>query len=159
MNQQENNVPTFSFLREQIDSSISTLKPKVEKHKSKAQWVNGASIVLGALITLTLGLKITGYEGVQQNIALALGALLTIVSGWIAVFDHKKLWVRQKSTLLDLYHLKNHLNYCISSERTSEEFAAEIFEKYQDIWERDSNEWRSIIYKPQLTKQVNIPNK
>ena len=157
---QNNQTPTVSFLIQEIDSSINTLKPKVKKQKSRARWFTGIAVALGALVTLTLGLVVaTGWEAVQKNTALALGALLTIVNGWNAVFDHKKLWVRQKSTLLDLYHLRNQLNYVVAaSEQTNVEAVDEIFEQYQDIWERDGNEWRSIIYKPAQTKQTEMPN-
>ncbi|MFV8453200.1 DUF4231 domain-containing protein [Vibrio campbellii] len=156
MTQPDSNIPTYSFLTEQIDNSISTLKSKVEKQKCKTRLINGASIALGALITLTIGLKVTGYENTQQNIALFLGALLTMVNGWGAVFDYRKLWIRQKSTLLDLYHLQNHLHYNISAGETSEETALDIFERYQEIWARDGNEWRNIIYKPQQKNKTTL---
>ena len=142
------------FLSEQIDKSIETLKPKVKKQKSKTRLINGLTILLGALITLTIGLNFKGYENAQQNIALALSALLTAINGWSAVFDYRKLWIRQKSTLLDLYQLRNQLSFSIASKDTSNETISEVFQRYQEIWERDSNEWRSIIYKPQPQKSA-----
>lgn len=107
---------------------------------------------------MTLGFKLEGLTHVQQNIALFLGALLTVVNGWAAVFDYRKLWVRQKSTLLELYHLRNELSFKLSIDDTSDESAATLFEQYQEIWERDSNEWKNIIYKTQAAKQ-NVTDK
>ncbi|WP_052707871.1 SLATT domain-containing protein [Vibrio neptunius] len=156
---QSNQTPTVSFLIQEIDKSIKVLKPKVKKQKNRASLFTGLSVALGALVTLTLGIDATGWEATQKNSALILGALLTIVNGWTAVFDHKKLWIRQKSTLLDLYHLKNQVNYIVATSGQAESEAVdEIFEQYQDIWERDGNEWRSIIYKTASKKQPEMPN-
>ncbi|MUK26215.1 DUF4231 domain-containing protein [Aliivibrio fischeri] len=135
------------FLSTEINKSIEILKIKVSHQKKKTHIINGLSIMLGALITLTLGLKFNGYELWQKNIALTLGALLTIVSSWNAVFDYKKLWIRQKSTLLDLYQLKNELNYALSLHSNDPNDIEALFSRYQKIWELDGNEWRNIIYK------------
>ena len=59
------------------------------------------------------------------------------------VFDYKKLWMRQKSTLLDLYQLMNELRYRESIK--DYESVVTLFDKYQTIWEKDSNEWRKIL--------------
>lgn len=135
-----------SFLAHEIDKNINILKKKVQKQKNKTRFFNGLSIVFGALITLTLGVKVIGYEEVQKNIALTLGALLTILNGWNAMFDYKKLWTRQKSTLLDLYQLRNELGFRLSHIHSDTIDVTDLFSRYQDIWERDGNEWRSIIH-------------
>ena len=110
-----------SFLKGEIEKSIKTLKEKSQKNKIKTGTINGLSILLGALITLTLGFDIsTEYILHQKNIALVLAAFLTFVNGWGAIFDYRKLWARQKSTLLSLYQIKRsshdsqnnlHVNY------------------------------------------------
>lgn len=131
-----------SFLKGEIEKSIKTLKEKSQKNKIKTGTINGLSILLGALITLTLGFDIsTEYILHQKNIALVLAAFLTFVNGWGAIFDYRKLWARQKSTLLSLYQIKNELGYRISQ---GESNVFDLFEKYLDIWEKDSDEWRGI---------------
>ena len=138
------NSPTF--LAHEIDENIKKLKKKVRKQKGKTTFFNGLSIVLGALITVTLGIKATGFEEIQKNIALVLGALLTIINGWNAMFDYKKLWTRQKSTLLDLYQLRNELRFRLAQCSVEVIDVTDLFSRYQDIWERDGNEWRNIIH-------------
>ncbi|MDF2185669.1 DUF4231 domain-containing protein [Grimontia hollisae] len=135
-----------SFLAHEIDKNIEILKKKVQKQKNKTRFFNGLSIVLGALITLTLGVTVAGSEQIQKDIALVLGALLTIINGWNAMFDYKKLWTRQKSTLLDLYQLRNELGFRLSHTSLDTVDVTDLFSRYQDIWERDGNEWRSIIH-------------
>ncbi|WP_423252498.1 DUF4231 domain-containing protein [Vibrio vulnificus] len=133
---------------------MKKLKKKVRKQKRKTTFFNGLSIVLGALITVTLGIKLTGSDEFQRNLALALGALLTIINGWNAMFDYKKLWTRQKSTLLDLYQLRNELRFRLSQCSTETINVADLFSRYQDIWERDGNEWRNIIHTQNKTNNA-----
>lgn len=133
-----------SYLQQEISKSIQTLKNKVSLHKNKTSLINAFSISLGALVTFTLGIDVAVDNAqLQKNLALGLGALLTITNGWNALFDYKKLWVRQKSTLLDLYQMQNELGYRKSKKEDCE--VDDLFEQYQRIWEKDSNEWRSII--------------
>ncbi|WP_140390906.1 DUF4231 domain-containing protein, partial [Vibrio parahaemolyticus] len=149
-----------SYLWQEINTNIEVLKKKVQSQKSKTRFFNGLSIILGALITLTLGIKASGYEELQKNLALFLGALLTIINGWNAMFDYKKLWRRQKSTLLDLYQLRNELGFRLSTKPSEAIDVNDLFSRYQNIWERDGNEWRNIIH-PQKTdssSQQQVPS-
>ncbi|CAK1759073.1 conserved hypothetical protein [Vibrio crassostreae] len=140
------------YLAQEINTNIQILKKKVQSQKNKTRLFNGLSIALGALITLTLGIKATGFEELQKNVALVLGALLTIINGWNAMFDYKKLWRRQKSTLLDLYQLKNELGFRLAHSNPDTIDVADLFSRYQDVWERDGNEWRNIIHTQHRTE-------
>jgi len=131
----------ISFLKGEVDKSIATLKSKSQKNKFKTSVVNGLTIFFGALITLTLGLDVSvDYVTIQKNLALIFGALLTIINSWGAIFDYKKLWVRQKTTLLRLYQLRSKLDYRLTN---SDDF--DLFEEYLSIWDKDSEEWTSIV--------------
>lgn len=149
---QRNGENSATFLLAEIDSSILILKNKVKVQKRRAHIVHGLLIILGALITLVLGVNIPNYEVCQKNIALVLGAILTIVSSWNVVFDYKKLWFRQKSTLLNLYQLRNEITYHLTLDVTEISHIDDLFEQYQDVWKQDGNEWRSI-YKKKNTKE------
>lgn len=138
------------FLQNEISKSIEKLKGKVKLSKRKASWVNALSITLGAIITLTLGVDVSDENiQFQKNLALFFGALLTITSSWNALFDYKKLWVRQKSTLLALYQIQNELGYRKS--KNDQYQLDDVFEKYQDIWEKDSSEWRIIFQSAKIS--------
>lgn len=135
---------SFAYLEEQISKGIETLKSKVKINKRKTYFCNALSIAMGAAITLCLGLDLKEeLVQLQKNIALILGFILTVVNSWMAIFDYKKLWMRQKSTLLDLYQLMNELRY--SQSKNEFDSVAFLFEKYQSIWKKDGNEWRKII--------------
>ncbi len=137
-------VSSSEFLQGEISKSIEKLKGKVESSKKKAVWANALSITLGAVITLTLGVDVSDeYIHLQKNLALAFGALLTVISSWNALFDYKKLWIRQKNTLLSLYQVQNELGYMKS--KNDESQLDDVFNKYQCVWDKDSREWISIF--------------
>lgn len=136
--------PPFEYLEKELSKSIDTLKSKTKSNKRKTYICNAISIFAAAAITLCLGLDLKdGDAQLQKNIALVLAFILTVINSWIAVFDYKKLWMRQKSTLLDLYQLMNELRYRESIK--DYESVVTLFDKYQTIWEKDSNEWRKIL--------------
>ncbi len=138
----------ISFLKKEVDKSITTLKSKSQKNKLKTSVINGLSIFFGALITLTLGLDVSvDYVTYQKNLALIFGALLTIINSWNAIFDYKKLWVRQKTTLLRLYQLRSKLDY-----RLTDNGDFDLFEEYLSIWDKDSEEWANIVRSRPNTK-------
>lgn len=136
---------TMDFLSSELDKSISIIKKKSRKNKIKTAIVNGMSIVLGALIALILGFDLPEENSqIQKNIALIISALLTIVNGWGVLFDYKKLWIRQKTTLLSLYQLKNELNFRRLD--NNEVDVDDLFNAYQKIWEVDQETWKSIVH-------------
>ncbi|EPL9570226.1 SLATT domain-containing protein [Providencia rettgeri] len=137
-------INTDTFLLSEVENSIVTLKSKVDCLKRKTKIINILTLLLGASITVTLGLTISGYQEYQRNLALCFGAILTAVNGWNVIFDYKKLWIRQKSTLLHLYQLKNDICFSQSVGQMSHDKQLELFERYQNIWEDNGSEWRNI---------------
>ncbi|MFK3843353.1 DUF4231 domain-containing protein [Serratia sp. NPDC087055] len=132
-------------LEEMIQSGIDSLKEKSKKNKRFFQGFTAISILLGAAITLTLGISVTGDLKLQKNIALVFGVILTVVNGWMAIFDYKKLWMRQKITLLSFYQLRNDLKHTTSVEESYDQKDIDrLFEAYQGIWDKDGNEWLNI---------------
>ncbi|AEF54580.1 SLATT domain-containing protein [Marinomonas posidonica] len=140
----------IGFLDKSINGSIKTIKAKAKWNKTKASIINALIIMLGALITLTLGVDVDeDLVRIQKNLALIFGALLTLLSGWNVIFDYRKLWIRQKITLLALYQLKNEFDYYkVDENSNSDNMNKKIdsfFLKYQEIWDKDGQEWRDII--------------
>lgn len=142
---------TLSFLSDQVELSIKKIKPKVRGNKNKTSLLNLTAVSLSALITLTLALEIKDADVYQKNFALILGAVLTVINGWTLLFNYKKLWIRQKKTLLSLYQIKNEIGYlCTKTDNTDKDIET-LFERYLELWERDSTEWINI-HKPSPKK-------
>lgn len=145
---------TVDFLSAELDSNIEIIKKKSKANKLKTGVINSLSISLGALVTLILGFDVAPeHVQLQKNFALLVGALLTVVNGWGVLFDYKKLWVRQKSTLLSLYQLRNELNFRKSMSDKS--FVEDIFERYQHIWNVDQKSWKNIVQTSPKESQSN----
>jgi hypothetical protein len=132
-------------MEEEVILRIGILKKKVEKNKNYATFVNLIAVTLGALITLTLGIEMTGYESGQKNIALLFAALLTVVNGWSLLFDYRKLWVRQKKTLFGLYRIKNEIGFMKSAGNIVDDEIDNLFIEYKQVWDDDNSNWTKII--------------
>lgn len=135
--------PERTILLEMVSEKIATIKPKCINNKRLFQWLTAGSIVFSAAITLTVGIDWPDHAATQKNIALLLGLLLTLINGWMAVFDFKKLWMRQKSTLFGLYLIENELKILNDSDEHKPR-VRELFKAYQSVWERDGSEWAHI---------------
>lgn len=132
------------FLLNKIDESIRIIKCKVKCNKIKLKIFFFMTILFSAVTTLILALDLSGYEKIQKNCALIVSACLTLVSGWCAKFDYQKLWFRQKATLLGMYQLRNKIDYLKSKENVIQSDVDSLFDEYQSIWEKDSQEWNNI---------------
>ena len=130
-------------LLEMVNEKITKLKPKCKRNKRIFQGVTAGSIAFSAAITVTVGLDLPEHAVAQKNAALVLGLVLTLVNGWMAVFDYKKLWMRQKSTLFGLYHIENELKIINDSAESSPR-VKELFKSYQSVWEKDTSDWAHI---------------
>ena len=104
-----------------------------------------SSVVLGALVTIALGLQILPWENGLKNFALICGALISVVNGIESVVGYRDLWIKQKATLLQLYDLQNEISFYQAgleeNEQVDEKIVSDFFEKYQTVWESSSNEW------------------
>jgi len=132
-----------TILLEMISEKIIKLKPKCRSNKLFFQWITAGSIAFSAAITVTVGLDLPGHTVAQKNIALCLGLVLTLVNGWMVVFDYKKLYVRQKSTLFGLYRIENELRILKDGEEHLPR-VRELFKNYQSVWEQDTDNWAQI---------------
>lgn len=130
-----------------VSEKITKLKPKCRKNKLFFQWMTAGTIVFSAAITLVVGLDWPDYSSTQKNIALLLGLILTLLNGWMAVFDYKKLWMRQKATLFGLYLIENELKILNDDEKHCVRIQ-ELFKSYQSVWEKDGSEWSHIYSAP-----------
>ncbi|OBU41667.1 hypothetical protein CTM76_17000 [Photobacterium phosphoreum] len=90
------------------------------------------------MITLTLGFKITGYEGVQQNIALALGALLTSARQTKDFYDYTCSFIdKLEISAEDKNDLRNSLVSYLKVENSERVSAIEFSDRYFSIENRD----------------------
>jgi hypothetical protein len=146
-----------TILLEMVSDKIISIKPKCRRNKCFFQLLTAGSILFSATITLMVGIDWPNHAAIQKNIALFLGLMLTLINGWMAVFDFKKLWMRQKSTLFGLYLIENELKI-LNDNDEHQERVKELFKTYQSVWEKDGREWAHIysaaVEDPQKTTDI-----
>ena len=133
-----------TILMDMVDTKITTIKAKCKRNKRFFQFFTAGSIILSASITVVVGLEWPNHAAIQKNIALIMGVSLTLINGWVAIFDFKKLWMRQKNTLFGLYLIDNELKILTDSDEDKLR-VKELFNAYQAVWEKDGSEWANIF--------------
>jgi len=135
----------LKYLEDEIAKGIKNMKSKGDQNKSRTFAVRMSSALLGALVTVALGLQITSLTTELKNFALICGALISVVNAIDSVVGYRALWVKQKLTLSQLYTLRNEIDFYKAGleekDTIDERKVQEFFEKYQSIWETASSEW------------------
>lgn len=106
--------------RAKLDQIKSDLKIDIAKFgkrrtrdKRKAFGLKVSTVVLSATITVLLGLRNVSDDGqaVLANIALGLGALITVLAAIDAFFTHRGLWIARTKTVRQLEAISRDLRY------------------------------------------------
>jgi len=106
--------------RDKLDQVQSELEKQIKKFgkrrkrdKRKAFGLKVSTVVLSATITVLLGLRNFSHdaEAVFANIALGLGALVTVLAAIDAFFTHRGLWILRTKTVRQLEAISSDLEY------------------------------------------------
>lgn len=93
-------------LSAEIEARLTEFSHKRLRDKRKAFWLKIGTALLGAAVTVLLGLKVSDdYETIFKNIALVAGALVAVLNAWEAFYDHRALWVKRTTTTARLKKL------------------------------------------------------
>lgn len=89
----------LSYLEQKIESDIAKLKKQSSSFKKKASQLSLATLLLGGLVTVLLGLSIPssvalGATLILKNLALLCGVLITIFSGIEKFSENRSIWVK-----------------------------------------------------------------
>jgi hypothetical protein len=100
------------FLRAELDRQQQRFGRRRRRDKRKAFALQVATVVLSATITVLLGLRVdTGLQRTLANVALGLGALVTVLAAMEAFFSHRGLWVARTVTVRRLEELRRQADY------------------------------------------------
>ncbi|MCM8709845.1 DUF4231 domain-containing protein [Clostridium sp. SYSU_GA19001] len=135
-----------TLLRE-LDCSIAYFAAKHKKTKLRANIIKITSVTFSALITVVLGLNSGYLVDVFRNMAIILGAVVTIINAVDAYYNFGALWVKNTITLSKLRELKREL-YFYASGRNSEDITESILNEYLDKMQKilrdDIRQWIRI---------------
>jgi hypothetical protein len=107
-----------------------------------------ATVSLSALITVLLGLR--GVDPVRDwlaDIALVLGALVTVLAAWAAFFSHRDLWLQRSDTVHQLMLLVLEIEFHRAGppgREPDEVAAARFMAEYRRIADLDHEEWKRV---------------
>lgn len=137
--------------REHLEQQIRMLQQRFkddrERHKRLAVMLQAATVSLAGLVTILLGWKEAPsmpIAPVLGNIALILGAAITVVSAYEAFFDPRKLWVRETVVLARLTDLERDLAFAAAGVAEAEMDAGTLEEfkhRLDAILQQSLQEW------------------
>ncbi len=137
----------LEYLRKTINEKIVLFDRKRQKNKFLALGLKLFGAAAAAAITVLLGLKLDEKPDVfYSNIALVLGAGITVVNTWDAFFNHKVLWVRFTATTVELRCLLDQLEYSAagSDDEPSKEELDSYQERLTEILNSTNSEWEEF---------------
>lgn len=106
------------------------------------------SVSFAAMITVLLGLQGLGQvETILKNVALMLGASITVINAFEAFYDHRSLWINQTVTLSLLQNLRRDINFYASGMESTEieiKKLEEFKERYNSILQDDLRDWLKL---------------
>ena len=117
------------FLLQLMNTKISQLEPKTSKIKMIHYGLRISVMFFSAISTIILGIKVTGvnsnaWENISFNIALAITASVTFLSGLAVFWDTENYWIRNKIMLNKLKELR--YEYVFYLEGTEKTYATEM---------------------------------
>lgn len=110
------------YLEQQLDQLIQRFKADRERHKKLGVLLKAMTVSLAGLVTILLGWKMSSGASppILANIALVLGATITVVSAYEAFFDPRSLWVRETLVSARLMDLQRDLAYAVAGSKDGE---------------------------------------
>ncbi|ONI85937.1 hypothetical protein ALI144C_12600 [Actinosynnema sp. ALI-1.44] len=135
----------FEFVKSEVRTLLQNYKGRRKRDKRKAFSLQMATVTLSATISILLGLRnFTAFEAWFANIALGLGALITVLAAADAFYSHRELWILRTRTVRELESLSRELAYYESSLGANEPDRAEVdkfFAKLNEVVAKDSEDW------------------
>jgi hypothetical protein len=134
-----------AFLRAELDRQLARASTQRSRDKGKAFRLQMATVALSATITVLLGIRVgTRAQPVLANVALACGALVTVLAAYEAFYNHRGLWVNRTVTVQRLYDLRRRVEYRLAGLVDGEvqpDVVDELFAQLNQILVDDDQAW------------------
>lgn len=138
----------ITWLRAELESQLKRYQHRRRRDKRKAFALQIATVVLSATITVLLGLRVTGHtQQVLSDVALVLGAVITVFAAAEAFFGHRNLWLLRTSTVRKLEALVRRLDFYEAGLGGSSPQSSEVNDYQSEldaILEGDFNAWQRL---------------
>lgn len=152
-------IERLNWLQTEVDDLVKRYQRESAQHKKTAFRLRIMSVLLAAAITVLLGLKLqnTPLAEYFSNVALILGAAITVLSAYEAFFDPRALWVRETVTFARLKDLQRDLRFWASGldpEAIDVEVLGRYKSKLDSVLEDTLKYWMKIRGAPDLERNL-----
>ena len=151
----------WQFLRGEVDRQLTLFGRRRRRDKRKAFALQMATVTLSATVTVLLGLRTSDTtRALLLNIALVLGALITVLAAAEAFFTHRRLWVLRTATVRRLETLSRHVDFNAAgtSGRLAEASAlAACLAELDTIIADDLKAWHHLHEGPSSAHETRLP--
>ena len=138
----------LKFFEKDLDSHIKDIAHKRNRDKNKAFGLKIFAVVFAALITVLLGIRVDeNVAKLFQNIALVLGATITVLNAAEAFYDHRSLWIQRTVTLSRLCELQRDLKLYVAGSDQNEidtKTLDKLVNRYHRILADDLKAWLKL---------------
>lgn len=150
----------LGFVRNEVERQLALYRRRRRRDKRKAFTLQMATVCLSATITVLLGLRTAGdVRTWLLNIALVLGALVTVLAAAEAFFTHRRLWVLRTTTVRRLEGLARRLGFLAAGPESNSDQAAldRCLAELNRILSDDQKAWLHLRETPAST-HADIPS-
>lgn len=151
------------FLLQLLNTKISQLEPRTIRIKKINYGLKISVMLLSAISTVILGLKISGvsnWADTSANVALVTTAMVTFLSSLAIFWDTENYWIRNKIMLNKLKELRyEYVFYLEGNEKIEQSKMRSFLNKFlsalgDEYWEKFLKNVRSAEEKPEQNKET-----
>lgn len=130
----------------EISRALSQCAQRRRRDKTKAIVLQVATVALSASITVLLGVSVGhSAETIMRDVALGLGAAITVLSAYDAFYNHRGLWIQRSITLEDIAELQRDLGLELSVTSTlSQQRAEHYLARLNKLIRKDRRAWARL---------------
>jgi hypothetical protein len=137
----------LNILKNQLAKQIEGFRERRRLNHRNATIIKALTIIFGFGITVFLGLDVdAALKSIFINIALVLGASVTMLAAWDAFSNYRSLWYRYTFTYTQFLSLKAEIEFEFPENSTNltEASVIKLRKKFQAILEETNEYWRDI---------------
>lgn len=136
------------LFRSELTKQQESFRHRRRRDKRKAFALQVSTVVLSATITVLLGLRVSlSTQELLSNVALVLGALVTVLSAVDAFFDHRALWIERTLTVRKLEGLQRRVEYQLAGQEDGNldpRILEGLVRRLEQILAEDQRAWKRL---------------
>ncbi|HNQ26010.1 MAG TPA: SLATT domain-containing protein [Methanoregulaceae archaeon] len=138
----------LKYLENEVKNRKDSVQHRRNREKQLAFRLKISAVALAGLVTILIGLRISSvWSDLISNIALIVGASITVINAFDAFFDHRALWIYRTIVLTRLDELLRDIQFYregLDPLEYDEKKVSQFLAKYNEILQEDLKSWLEI---------------